>query len=459
MKVEIPRPVANRKGDSVRRVFAPAALRLLLAVFVLSLLAGCVEWLEPVLPGWFNGQPTATWTSTPTATMPVEPTLMPEPLPTLSGNITLTVWLPPQFDPQAETPAGFLMKERLEAFMEANPGVLISVRIKAASGPGGLLESLTATAAAAPGALPALVALNRGDLEAAALKGLIYPVEGLSEALENPDWYPYARQLASVQDIPFGLPFAGDALMLFYRTSATGGISLQTWQEVLSFGSPLIFAADDPQAMVTLTLYRSLGGLVQDLQNRPTLQAEILQQVLEMFQDGTRRGTFPATATQYQSHGQVWQAFLEDQADWVVTWSSYYLANPLPDITPQRLPSLGGDDFTQATGWVWAVADPDPQRREVSVDLAEYLSDALFLAEWAPAVGYLPVHPTSLSGWEPATLQVVLSQVMLSAQVRPTNEVLASIGPVLREASLAVLRNQAGAGQAAQSAAEKLGVP
>ncbi len=460
MKADVPRPAENRQGDSVRRFFTPAALRLLLAVLVLSLLAGCMQWLQPVLPpGWLGGTPTAALPPTATAAASLEPTATPEPLPPLSGNITLTVWLPPQFDPQAETPAGELMKARLDAFMEANPGVLIYVRIKAATGPGGLLESLTATAAAAPGALPALVALNRGDLEAAALKGLIHPMEGLSEALENPDWYPYARQLASVQDIPFGLPFAGDALILLSRPTATGGISPQTWQELLAFGSPVIFAADDPQAMVTLTLYRSLGGLVQDLQNRPTLQAEILQQVLQLYQDGTRRGTFPATATQYQSAGQVWQAFLEDQADWAVTWSSFYLANPAQDLTPQRLPSLGGDDFTQATGWVWAIAEPDAQRREVSVALAEYLSDAVFLAEWAPAAGYLPVQPTALSGWRPATLQVILSQVVLSAQGRPTNEVLASIAPVLREASLAVLRNQAGASQAAQSAADKLGAP
>ncbi len=453
-----PRTGQNRKGEA-KRWITPALMRLTVAVLILGLLGGCVEWLEPILPGLFDGQPTNTVEAQPTLTPPPEPTQTPEPQPTLGGAITLTVWLPPQFDPAAETPAGQLLQQRLDAFMEENPGVLINVRIKAPSGPGGLLESLTAAAAAAPNALPSVIALNRGDLEAAALRGLIYPLEGVSEELESPDWYPYARQLSRVQDIPFALPIAGDALMLFYRPVSVGGSPPQTWQEVLAFGNPLLFAGDDPQALLTLTLYRSLGGLVQDLQGRPALQPDLLQQVFELYQEGARRGTFPQVVSQYQSGGQVWQAYLDGQADWAVTFASFYLTDLPADTAPLLLPSLGGDDFTQAIGWGLAIAEPDPQRRPLAVALAEYLSEADFLAEWAETAGYLPVHPTSLSGWQPVTLQNTLSRVALSAQIRPSNEILASLGPVLRESSLAVLRNQASPAQAAQSAVEKLITP
>jgi ABC-type glycerol-3-phosphate transport system substrate-binding protein len=265
--------------------------------------------------------------------------------------------------------------------------------------------------------------------------------------------------MSRVQDIPFALPIAGDALMLFYRPASAGGNPPQNWQEVLAFGNPLLFAGDDPQAMVTLTLYRSLGGLVQDLQGRPALQPDLLQKVFDLYQEGARRGTFPPAVTQYQSGGQVWQAYLDGQADWVVTFASFYLTDRPTDTAALLLPSLGGDDFTQATGWGLAIADPDPQRRPLAVALAEYLSEADFLAEWAVAAGYLPVHPTSLGGWQPVTLQSTLSRVVLSAQIRPSNEILASLGPVLREGTLTVLRNQASPAQAAQSAAEKLLAP
>ncbi len=454
----LPRSGKNRMGDGRRRL-TPALARLTAAVVILALLGGCVEWLEPILPGLFNPLPTSTVETPMTITPEPQASVTPEPQPTIGGAVTLTLWLPPQFDPAADTPAGRLLQQRLDAFMEENPGVLIHVRIKAPSGPGGLLESLTASAAAAPAALPSVVALNRGDLEAAALKGLIYPLEGVSEEIESVDWYPYALQLSRVQDIPFALPIAGDALMLFYRPSSVGGSPPQTWQEVLAFGNPLLFAGDDPQALLTLTLYRSLGGLTQDLQGRPALQPDLLQRVFELYQEGARRGTFPQTVTQIQSGGQVWQAYLDGQADWAVTFASFYLPDPPADTVPLLLPSLGGDDFTQATGWGLAIAEPDPQRRPLAVALAEYLSAADFLAEWAPEAGYLPVRPTSIGGWQPVTLQNTLSRVVLSAQIRPSNEILAGLGPVLRESSLAVLRNQASAAQAAQSAVEKLLTP
>lgn len=458
MSLLIPRTGKNRQGDA-KRMIPPAVVRLTAAVLILALLAGCVEWLEPVFPGLFTPLPTSTIEGQITLTPAPEASITPEPQPTFGGAITLTLWLPPQFDPAADTPAGQLLRQRLDAFMEEYPGVLIHVRIKAPSGPGGLLESLTAAAAAAPAALPSVVALNRGDLEAAALKGLIYPLEGVSKEIESPDWYPYARQLSRVQDIPFALPIAGDALMLFYRPASVGGSPPQTWQDVLAFGNPLLFAGDDPQAWLTLTLYRSLGGLVQDLQGRPALQADLLQQVFELYQEGARRGTFPQTVAQYQSGGQVWQAYLDGQADWAVTFASFYLTDLPADTAALLVPSLGGDDFTQATGWSLAIAEPDPQLRQLAVALAEYLSAADFLAKWAAAAGYLPVHPTSLSGWQPVTLQNTLSRVVLSAQIRPSNEILAGLGPALRESSLAVLRNQSSPAQAAQSSVEKLLAP
>ena len=84
-------------------------------------------------------------------------------------------------------------------------------------GQGGLLDALTATNAAAPGALPSLILLNRQDMETAALKGLILPLDDMTAVMGSTDWYPYAQDLARLQGSIFGLPFAGDALALVYR--------------------------------------------------------------------------------------------------------------------------------------------------------------------------------------------------------------------------------------------------
>ncbi len=432
-------------------------LRLSFAVGFLLILAGCSAWLAQVLP---DGETQIPLESTATAA-PSEVAATPtfKPLPTSSGPMALPIWVPPQFDPASNSPAGNLLQERLNAYMEAHPDVVVEVRVKSSSGPGSLLEALTSTNAAAPAAVPGLIALNRSDLEAAAIKGLIYPLDGLSTAMDDSDWFPYARQLASLQDSLFGLPFAGDALVLLYRPSAIGDQPLDTWADLLGRGVPLIFQAGDQQAMLTLALYLSAGGSVQDAQGRPSLDANILAKVFEVYQKGAHNGIFPASIAQYQSPGQAWQAFQEGQADWVITWSSNYLGELPADTNAALLPPVDTKSLTTANGWIWALSDPDPVRREASIALAEFLVQPDFMAEWSAAAGYLPTRPTALEGWSNESLQPLFYQVALSAQVRPANELMASLGPVLMEGTLSVIKGQATPIQAARLAAQKLGAP
>lgn len=427
-------------------------------VMLTLLLGGCATWLEPLLNGVPAGESTPTFTLTAEAS-PGEATLTPEPVDPIQGAVTISIWLPPQFNPEGGSPAGDVLRVRLDAFMEENPGVLLVTRVKAASGPGGMLESLTAASTAAPDSVPALVALSRPDLESAALKGLILPLDGLTAVAENADWYSYARELGRVQNSAFGLPFVGDALVLIYRPPAEGQDEHASWADVFSDNKAVIFPANDSQALVTLALYRSAGGLLQDLQGRPTLDPEFLQQVLQNYKDGIGRGAFPNWLTQVQTPGQAWQAFIEKQGDWVVTWSSNYLSDLPPDASAAPLPSLGSDPFTLATGWAWSLSDTDPLRRETSVRLMEFLSDSTFLADLTSSAGYLPTRPTALAGWPNQSLQPVISQIVLAAEVRPANELLASLGPVLRDAVLSIFNGEADPAQAAATAAERLGSP
>jgi multiple sugar transport system substrate-binding protein len=99
------------------------------------------------------------------------------------GPLTLTIWVPPQFDPEAGTAGSDLLKKRLEEFKARRPGISLDVRVKALDGPGGLLDTLSSASAAATRVLPDLVALPRPMMEAAALKGLLHPYDGLSTAL------------------------------------------------------------------------------------------------------------------------------------------------------------------------------------------------------------------------------------------------------------------------------------
>lgn len=203
-------------------------------LLIISLaLAGCAGLNLPLPTDTALPPVTATAPSSPVTEIPTTPV----------APTSLRIWLPVQFDPANGSPAGNLLQARLDEFARRKD-IDIEVRVKSENGVGGLLDSLTAANAAAPLALPDLVLLPRPQLETAALKGLIYPLDGLVDPISEADWYPFAEQLAILQDSTFGLPFAGDGQVLVYRpASITQPPS--DWRTILDQEQPLVFSAAD----------------------------------------------------------------------------------------------------------------------------------------------------------------------------------------------------------------------
>ncbi|HWQ05133.1 MAG TPA: extracellular solute-binding protein [Longilinea sp.] len=429
--------------------FAGMAVLLLLLA---ALLSGC-----QVVQSWFPPAPTRAATLPVTAVIPtpVETAATATPVNPEEAR-TLTVWLPPQFDPNSGTAAGNLLQNRLKTFAREN-GLILNIRIKSQTGPAGLLESLEITSVAAPRALPALVALPRVAMETAALKGLIFPLTDLTGDLKQNDWYPYAAELAAVQGTPFCLPFAGDALVLLYRPTRLP-VPAQDWQGILNTNQPLIFPAGDPQALLTLELYRAAGGPLQDENGRPTLDQDILASVLQLYQRGAQLSTFPFWLSQFSTDALAWQAYREQRADWIITWASNYLSELPADTNLAALPSFT-NPVNVADGWVWCLTDPLVDRRAISVKLAEYMVYSDFLANWTEAAGYLPTRPSSLASWLNPSLSAPLQQILVNASLRPENETVDNLGPVLQEALLQVLQKQTDAVKAAQQAADRITIP
>ena len=436
--------------------FPKRILRLITFMAVFSLL-GCTPLTQvdstPTLSPFENTETSLAQTVT-----------APFPTPTLQNTPSLPnkliLWLSPQFDPDAGTPASNLLKTRLENFSKSHSGIEIEVRIKAASGPGGLLDALTATSSAAPAALPDLIVLDHDNLEAGAVKGLLFPYGDSSTTSSSQDWFGFAHELSLVQGIVYGLPFAGDALGMVYRPDLVE-ILPTSWSSLIYQNNVVAFPAADPQSLTTLTLYESGGGQITDSQDRPILTADNLVQVLKIFTNGLQSNVFPTWLTTYDTYGQAWQAFKDSQATWVIAWVSQYLAEQPANTS--ILPFLPLDDtsesITLATGWSWALANPAPERRALSIELAEWLSESEFLSEWTSAAGYLPTRPSSLEGWADPNLRTLINQIALSAQLSPSNDLLLSLGPVLKEATLEVLKLENDPVQAAQAASEQLKGP
>jgi ABC-type glycerol-3-phosphate transport system substrate-binding protein len=299
--------------------------------------------------------------------------------------------------------------------------------------------------------MPDLVALSRVNLESATAKGLLHPLDGLTTLPDDPDWYPYARQMAHIQNSTFGLPFAGDTLALVgYRAPLPSA-----WDE-LPDETLFLFPAADPRALFTLSLYLSAGGTLQNNQGQLDLDEAILAEVLSLYNPDVENPFISPQVVNYETDEQAWNAFREQRGNLVVSWTSRYLQEQTLSLALTPLPGLEAGQYSLATGWSWALAGSNPENQPLAVELAEFLSDSQFLAEWTQAAGYLPTRPTALSSWEDANLLLTLTQAADSASLIPGEDLLVTIGPLLTEATLAVINGELLPDEAAQAVSEQL---
>ncbi len=299
----------------------------------------------------------------------------------------------------------------------------LELRIKGSPEDSGMLEALSLTRSAAPSLLPDLLALPRNELEAAALKGALHPLNGISEELDSPDWYAYAREAGRVQDVSYGLPFAGDALAIAYHPSQFEKLPSR-WEELFVAQKSLALFGDDPNSLLLLTLYLSTGSPLLDSSNRPFLDEKALTSVLQAIR-GSR-------LIPLQSEQAAWTAFEDGRAQLALVWTSRFLrADPLRDTALMPLPFPQGATYSLADGWAWALAGDDPRHDAAAAELAQYLVADDFLSGWNRSAGYLSPRPNALSLWDEHGTLELISQ---SAEIIPGDDLLAALGPILKDA-------------------------
>ena len=142
---------------------------------------------------------------------------------------TISLWIPPQFDPEQETNGGKALSDALAAYTAEHPNLNIVIRIKAVSGDSSMLNTITAANHIAPDVLPSLALISRSDMETAVQRGLLQPIT-TSVFSDSSTWYGYARQSAVIDNTVYGLPVLGDGLVLSYRIAKIGA-ALTDWTE------------------------------------------------------------------------------------------------------------------------------------------------------------------------------------------------------------------------------------
>lgn len=347
----------------------------------------------------------------------------------------LRVWVPPRFDPQAGTSAADLLKQRFAMFEADHPGLEIEVRIKAEDGENDLLNSLSVTGMAASSIMPDIIALTHSDMESAALKGLLHPIDGLTTFLEDPDWYGYARQLGYVQNTGFGLPFAANAMVLLYRPAVFESAP-SDWGTVLGSGSQMVFSPSDPQAYFPLSLYLSINDQLTDGKGIFTLDEATLIRVLSFYRQALDSGTVVPTIREDQFDQQALKNYSAGDADLAVIWASSDLLAPSGRFAP--VPGLDDAPYSLANGWVWALAGSNNENQILAVELVSYLVESDFMSVWSAASGYLPTRPKALAGWENEQLRKSVDEILQSAYPVPLDDVVSAWGPLMRGAMVRI---------------------
>jgi ABC-type glycerol-3-phosphate transport system substrate-binding protein len=371
-------------------------------------------------------------------------------------STSLTIWVPPQFDPQGPTASGGLFKARIEEYLSDRPSLTIDVRVKDLSGPGGILDTLRTAQDAAPLVLPDVVALPRSLMETAAREELIAPFGEYAGLFEGKNWYSFADQLSRIDEETYGIPFAADILIFAYKTDSLEQ-SPGSWEELLSNPKPMAFPASDPDAFVTFAFYKSAGGNIAALNESYVIDKTPIMEVLSFYQQARQAEVMPYWITQFETDEQAWNAYTERQATQVVTWISNYLQNDPFNTSLGALPTSEGRAFSYATGWVWSIVDKGPEQLDLSAQFIDYLTEDRYLAEWNAEAGFVPPLSSSLALWLTEDMERTLFERILPATVLiPSEQILEKVGHVFQEAVILVLKDQLDPEQAVTQIQEAL---
>ena len=424
------------------------------ALIMLIGLSACDGIRFPDSLSWLQTPTPAEPELTPTSPAETQTTGTPGPTSTPAAN-RLMVWLPPLMDPAANNDAAKLLKNRLDSFATSR-GISITVRLKETNGPGSMLEALGASKEAAPAAMPQLVVLDQFDLRTAADSALIHPNQGFASILQEADWYGYARQLAVWHNQTVGLPFLGDPLIMAYDAALLDRPP-DEWNAMRINIGKIGFAGDDPQGRFLLMLYFNEGGMiVEEDEENTILQVEPLAAALHLLRETEMTSHIADAALQIQTPEQVWQGF--------DTWKYHYGIMPASALlrgmdqtrTSKIVPTLTNPPISLSTGLAWAVTALDPRQVELAEELAAYLTETEFLGEWSEAVKLLPARPSALGAWSTGEMKASLEQASDGALILPDKNVMDRIGPVLRNATILILRDHADAQETAKQAVESL---
>ncbi len=382
-----------------------------------------------------------------------------QPATTPSAPATLRIWLPPDFAPSSNALGSDVLATQLAQFQQSHPALTLEVRVKAASGTGGLLHSLSAAYNVAPAILPNVIALNEEDLASAAAAGLVIPLDTFFPSQSLDDYYPVAQTISRQESGErVGLPFAADALVAVYNANFYATSPL-TWTSVTT--GTFIFPGGDPTALTVLDEYLALGGTLADSTGKLALDVDLVAKALSFFRSARDSGILPMSTMAYADPAATWQGFRDGHATVAVTSARQFLADygRVASAAGTLIPAPDGKPLALASGWSWAIVNTEPQRYADAAALLAWLTDPAQLSAWTQAAAVLPMRSSVLAGWPSSPRAVFAGEVMAKSHLKPAGAVLTKVGPPLQQALADVLNDRATPASAAATAQQTVEKP
>lgn len=362
-----------------------------------------------------------------------------------SREISLKLWVEPEFGPGLESPGGLELESQLLLFQQANPGVEVELRVKSAAGPGGILDAVRAAAAAAPGTLPDVIAVNFRILRLAAEDGFVVELDDVISPEVLEDIYDFALQNSSWRGSLVGLPFASDALVAVYSTKAYESPPM-TWNDVLeSQNGPMIFPAADHQSLTALQQYLALGGSIDGQEDEIVVTLDPLARLFDYYVDARRLGILTQQTLDYSTGAETWAAYRGLGAQLAVTSAHSYLLehNMVEDTQAVLIPTEDGSRLALAESWSYALVNSSSGRQAYAAMLVDWLTQPENLGAWSLKAGYLPPRASALDHWSNEALGDFARDVLVSSTSKPDASTLAVVGTPFSEAIASVIRGQA----------------
>jgi ABC-type glycerol-3-phosphate transport system substrate-binding protein len=271
-------------------------------------------------------------------------------------------------------------------------------------------------------------------------------------------YYGFAQALGQVEGAWVGIPWAADARILVYDTLQYADPPVR-WSDVVT--GPFLLPAAETSGLTLLTTYLALGGIITSPSGQVILDAEILAETLSLYQAAYAAEVIPLSTLTATDPETTWQLFRGQNAALAATSAHWYLTEYQRDLTTNAtlLPISTGEALALADGWCWALVNAIPEQQAQTVELLRWLTAPEQAGAWTQAADLLPTSPSSVRQWGTPTRTRAIEAILKAAQLQPSADVLAQVGPPLRQALEEVLSERATPIVAATNAAQALTQP